>query len=207
MGNPFFFPAGTKSVTYAVGGNAFFEQPLTLRIQAVVEFECGVVYDLRLDYFKNLSDSSFQMGIDRLGLGYFLVTEKNIYRVPFSYTLFGAFEKLNPDDFDMVNFNLEDYEDIDVTFFEEFEDIMLICSEDGVPDINKGVADVWHNYTEVDGDLRIFHTYFRNDSFYDNSGFREWLIWKRGEGLVYHFSRYRGQVIEFGHDDEFTDLF
>jgi hypothetical protein len=158
--NPFFFLNDVSKARYKSRFTFFSEDTLPnemeLLVTEVLNFENGILYELRLDYDKDF-DNRHLFGWDRFQLGYFYVQKDKIIMI----------RGINVLD------KIKSEEDI-------FKECNIVCQEkehnDALGENEKG----WHEYILADGNRREYHGY----NTLTETGFYEMFIWEEGKGLV-----------------------
>ena len=172
--NPYFFRPGQREVVYqcyhcSLNGNNI-EQNIKLHITKIRELDEGILYTLELDELDE-PDPYDQMGPYRRYLGYFYVTEEEIWRV------------YKPD----VSYTAEMTEDVvrrmEETGVEAFDERVIVCNEAGTD--HTADENGWYEYVEADGDKRVFRMY-NNYS----GGTKEYqkIVWEKGKGITYYIN-------------------
>ncbi|WP_310602724.1 hypothetical protein [Anaerosporobacter sp.] len=155
----YFFESGISQQDYS-GTFMFYgitEQNTNLNIIELASLDNGILYELVFDAIEGVPD-------DRLRLGYFYVQEDKIYKM---------------DATEENRHSLEVMEELPY-------DSVIVCQEEGLEDFLDEEELGFHQYIEIDGDMRIYHSY--NNQV--ESGYYETFTWEMGRGLVNYRSGY-----------------
>ena len=167
--NTFFFKNNITEATYS-GTFAFGEDVQTLdvklSVEQVAQLKDGAVYELELEPFDGV-------GEERLNLGYFYVQKNIIYKFSASQE---SLESLKSSD-------------------KLPEDSVIVCQEKELKDNLGEDESGFHNYIEVDGNKRVYHSY--NDM--TGTGYFESFTWEKNNGLVSYRSG-------FGAENDLIEL-
>ncbi len=172
--NPYFFRPGQREVVYqcyhcSLNGNNI-EQNIKLHITKIRELDEGILYTLELDELDE-PDPYDRMGSYRRYLGYFYVTEEEIWRV------------YKPD----VSYTAEMTEDVvrrmEETGLEAFDERVIVCNEPGTD--SAADENGWHEYVDVEGDKRIFRLY---SAYIGRTTEYQRIVWEKGKGITHYIS-------------------
>ena len=172
--NPYFFRPGQREVVYqcyhcSLNGNNI-EQNIKLHITKIRELDEGILYTLELDELDE-PDPYDQMGPYRRYLGYFYVTEEEIWRV------------YDPGD----RYTAEMTEDVvrrmEETGLEAFDKRVIVCNEPGTD--SAADENGWHEYVDVEGDKRIFRLY---SACIGRTTEYQRIVWEKGKGITYYIN-------------------
>ena len=172
--NPYFFRPGQREVVYqcyhcSLNGNNI-EQNIKLHITKIRELDEGILYTLELDELDE-PDPYDRMGSYRRYLGYFYVTEEEIWRV------------YKPD----VSYTAEMTEDVvrrmEETGLEAFDERVIVCNEPGTDSAVD--ENGWHEYVDVEGDKRIFRLY---SAYIGRTTEYKRIVWEKGKGITHYIS-------------------
>jgi hypothetical protein len=172
--NPYFFRPGQREVVYqcyhcSLNGNNI-EQNIKLHITKIRELDEGILYTLELDELDE-PDPYDQMGSYRRYLGYFYVTEEEIWRV------------YRPG----VSYTAEMTEDVvrrmEETGLEAFDERVIVCNEPGTD--SAADENGWHEYVDVEGDKRIFRLY---SAYIGRTTEYQRIVWEKGKGITYYIN-------------------
>ncbi|MCL2253287.1 MAG: hypothetical protein FWC09_02490 [Lachnospiraceae bacterium] len=178
--NAFFFIYDNVVIEY----NGFFvplsgneiRQKTKLNIELIKEFDDGKLYTLMLDelnlYDMEDDDPFDQIPLENRMLGYFYITNEQIYRYLLPYDKIYADEE-NQNIVDKINTNKNDF----------INSCDIVCSNNGTSDVAD--EDGWHKYVEEDGNKRIFHIF--ND-YEGGTRYYEKIIWEENKGIIYYRS-------------------
>ena len=172
--NPYFFRPGQREVVYqcyhcSLNGNNI-EQNIKLHITKIRELDEGILYTLELDELDE-PDPYDRMGSYRRYLGYFYVTEEEIWRV------------YKPD----VSYTAEMTEDVvrrmEETGLEAFDERVIVCNEPGTD--SAADENGWHEYVDIEGDKRIFRLY---SAYIGRTTEYQRIVWEKGKGITYYIN-------------------
>ena len=172
--NPYFFRPGQREVVYqcyhcSLNGNNI-EQNIKLHITKIRELDEGILYTLELDELDE-PDPYDQMGSYRRYLGYFYVTEEEIWRV------------YRPG----VSYTAEMTEDVvrrmEETGLEAFDERVIVCNEPGTD--SAADENGWHEYVDIEGDKRIFRLY---SAYIGRTTEYQRIVWEKGKGITYYIN-------------------
>ncbi len=172
--NPYFFRPGQREVVYqcyhcSLNGNNI-EQNIKLHITKIRELDEGILYTLELDELDE-PDPYDRMGSYRRYLGYFYVTEEEIWRV------------YRPG----VSYTAEMTEDVvrrmEETGLEAFDERVIVCNEPGTD--SAADENGWHEYVDVEGDKRIFRLY---SAYIGRTTEYQRIVWEKGKGITYYIN-------------------
>lgn len=172
--NPYFFRPGQREVVYqcyhcSLNGNNI-EQNIKLHITKIRELDEGILYTLELDELDE-PDPYDRMGSYRRYLGYFYVTEEEIWRV------------YDPGD----RYTAEMTEDVvrrmEETGLEAFDERVIVCNEPGTD--SAADENGWHEYVDVEGDKRIFRLY---SAYIGRTTEYQRIVWEKGKGITHYIS-------------------
>ncbi len=172
--NPYFFRPGQREVVYqcyhcSLNGNNI-EQNIKLHITKIRELDEGILYTLELDELDE-PDPYDQMGPYRRYLGYFYVTEEEIWRV------------YDPGD----RYTAEMTEDVvrrmEETGLEAFDERVIVCNEPGTD--SAADENGWHEYVDIEGDKRIFRLY---SAYIGRTTEYQRIVWEKGKGITYYIN-------------------
>ncbi len=151
--NPFFFKSNLSQFSYK--GNFLFddvvEKDVKLYIREVTKLKHGKLYELKFDSVEGVPD-------DRLSLGFLYVKEDKIY-------------KIDPTE-ENLNMLIEKGE--------VPNDSAIICQNEAIKDTLSEDEQGWHQYLDINGDIREYHSY--NNQV--ETGFYESFVWERNKGLI-----------------------
>ena len=156
--NPFFFGAGLSQAKYhgIFLFNDMIEQEAILQINKIADLQDGTLYELRLDAAIDIPE-------ERLALGYFYVQQDKILKTD-----------ATEENLDLLKSN------------ELPGGSVIVCLDEEMKDpLSEGETGL-HQYIEVNGDQREFHSY--NDGV--STGYYESFTWEKGKGLVGYRSGY-----------------
>lgn len=157
--NTFFFRNNISEVTYegTFLFNDIIEKNVILHINEVANQPYGKWYELVIESIEKVPN-------DRLNLGYFYMEQDKIYR------LYPTEENLN---------KIKTSKEIP-------GDAAIVCQDKALKDSLADDELGWHQYIEVEGDKRTYHSY-NNQA---ESGFYETFIWEKNKGLILYRSGY-----------------
>lgn len=159
VNNSFFFKNDDTKIIYK--GKFLFddiiEKDVKLNIDELANLKNGKLYELKLDTIEGVPS-------ERLSLGYFYVQKDKIY-------------KIEPTE---KNLNM-------IKTSEELPDgSVIVCQDKEIKDKLGKDEPGFHNYLEVNGDRREYHSYNNQVS----TGYYESFTWEKGKGLVNYRSGY-----------------
>ena len=173
--NPYFFRPGQTEVVYQCYHYSLnfrdIEQNIKLHIIKIRELDEGILYILELDELDE-PDHHDHMGTLRRCMGYFYVTEQEIWRL------------CRPG---WDGYTTEITEDVirrmEETGLESFDERVIVCNEAGT--VHTADENGWYEYVEADGDKRVFRMY-NNYS----GGTKEYqkIVWEKGKGITYYIN-------------------
>ena len=169
----FFFKDGTGTIEYdgyiySLDCNEI-RQTVNLNIEKIQTFENGILYVLELEQI-DVENEWDEIRMGRRYLGYFYVTEDEIYRVPVAS--YGGYTEEQTKE---VVKGIKD----DVRSF--MEQATVVCSEEGTTEqVDKNG---YHTRVAVDGDKRIFQLF---NEYTGGTKDYETIVWQRGKGIVYY---------------------
>jgi hypothetical protein len=162
--NPYFFKDVSQPFIYQGSlsfDDDFEEKNVTLRINYIDRLNDGKLYELKLYSTEDIPE-------ERQTIGYFYVQSDKIY-------------KINAD---------EDSLDQLKEAGELPSDSVVVCQEEGYEDTLTESEEGNHQYLEVDGDKRVYHSYNNLVS----SGYYETFTWELGKGLTNYRSGYGAEA-------------
>jgi hypothetical protein len=139
----------------------FVEKNVTLRVNYIDHLKNGNLYELKLYSTEEIPE-------DRLTIGYFYVQTDKIYKINAAEDTLNLFRESG----------------------ELPSDSVVVCQEEGYQDTLSEEETGYHQYLEVDGDKRVYHSYNNQVS----SGFYETFTWELGKGLINYRSGYGAEA-------------
>lgn len=158
--NSYFYKDSSQPIMYqgSLGfGDEFVERTVTLGVNYMEQLKDGNLYELKLDYAEEIPE-------DRGTIGYFYVQEDKIYKINATEDSLNQFRESG----------------------ELPSDSVIVCQEEGYEDSLGELEKGDHQYLEVDGDKRVYHSY--NNQV--ESGYYETFTWELGKGLINYRSGY-----------------
>ena len=157
--NPFFFVTTDSKPAYK--GMFLFDdiakKDVTLNINKIADLTHGKLYELKLEHIEGVPN-------ERLSLGYFYVQQDKIY-------------KIKPTE---ANLNM-------IKTSEILPDgSIIVCQDTEIKDVLEKDEPGFHQYLDINGDRREFHSYNNQVS----TGYYESFAWERDKGLINYQSGY-----------------
>lgn len=157
----FFSKSGVTKINYK--GTFMFDdiikKDVTLHLIEVANLKYGKWYELKLDSIDGIPNNDVSLGFSPLSLGYFCAQKDKIY-------------KLTPTETNLKKIKISE---------EVPKDSVIVCQDQEMKDSLKKDERGWHQYIQVKGNTREYHSYNNRVE----TGFYESFTWEKDKGLIY----------------------